>query len=168
MYLLTYAPNEDSNQPAHPRSLIRIFAVHKKKLHHWVSKILPVKSLIRLLESCTQADPNLRDAHVGWLIFCDVSLVSLRCPHEETVNPLLYKMRPVKLLIRPRMCRLIWILAGAHVWRYVLWRCGSNVFIDLLTACLIALLTDFLACQTASCLSLRDGSGSARTRTGLT
>ena len=30
-YLRTYSPNEDSNQPSHPLSLIRIFAVHMKK-----------------------------------------------------------------------------------------------------------------------------------------
>ena len=29
--LLTCAPNEDSNQPAHPRSLIRVFIVCMKK-----------------------------------------------------------------------------------------------------------------------------------------
>ena len=31
MYLLTCATNEDSNQPAHPRSLIRAFVVRMKK-----------------------------------------------------------------------------------------------------------------------------------------
>ena len=31
-YLLACAPNEDSNWPAHPCSLIRIFIVHTKKL----------------------------------------------------------------------------------------------------------------------------------------
>ena len=31
-YLLTCAPNEDSNQPAHPRSLIRVFVVRMKTL----------------------------------------------------------------------------------------------------------------------------------------
>ena len=32
-YLLTRAHNEDSNQPAHPRSLIRIVIVHMMKLY---------------------------------------------------------------------------------------------------------------------------------------
>ena len=32
IYLLTCALNEDSNQPAHPHSLIRVFVVHMKKL----------------------------------------------------------------------------------------------------------------------------------------
>ena len=31
-YLLTCAPNEDSDQPAHSRSLIRVFIVRMKKL----------------------------------------------------------------------------------------------------------------------------------------
>ena len=31
-YLLACAPNEDSNQPAHPLSLIRVFVVRIKKL----------------------------------------------------------------------------------------------------------------------------------------
>ena len=31
-YLPTCAPNEDSDQPAHPRSLIRVFVVRMKKL----------------------------------------------------------------------------------------------------------------------------------------
>ena len=31
-YLLTCTPNEDSNQPAHPRSLIRVFYVRMEKI----------------------------------------------------------------------------------------------------------------------------------------
>ena len=31
-YLLTCAPNEDSDQPAHPRSLIRVYVVRMNKL----------------------------------------------------------------------------------------------------------------------------------------
>ena len=57
---------------------------------------------------------------------------SLRCPHEETLNPSLSKMRPVKIQIRLRECtgwsesRL-----GAHFRRYVFWHCGS--FLDMPT-----------------------------------
>ena len=36
----------------------------------------------------------------------------LRCPHEEALHPWLSEMRPVKILIRPRMSRLIGIFAG--------------------------------------------------------
>ena len=44
------APNEDSNQPAHPRSLISFFIARMKNLHPWLSKMCPVKILIRLRE----------------------------------------------------------------------------------------------------------------------
>ena len=33
MYRLTWAPNQDCNQPAHPRSLIRVSVVRLKKLY---------------------------------------------------------------------------------------------------------------------------------------
>ena len=39
-YLLTYAPNEASNKTAHSREI----------LHTWLSKMRPVKTLIRLRE----------------------------------------------------------------------------------------------------------------------
>ena len=45
-YLLTYAPNEDSNQHAHLRSPNRIFIVRIKKL--WLSTMRMVKILIKL------------------------------------------------------------------------------------------------------------------------
>ena len=61
-YFLTCAPNEDSNQPAHLRSLIRVFVFRMKKLcilgypksAHW-----------RFWSDCAnvQADLNLRWAH---------------------------------------------------------------------------------------------------------
>ena len=34
-YLLIFAPNEDSDQPAHPR----VFVVRLKKLHPWLFKL---------------------------------------------------------------------------------------------------------------------------------
>ena len=67
------APSEDSDQPRHPPSLIRVFAVRMKKLGslsiHWT----PAKTLIRLV----QADLSLRWAHtnfvgfvMSWLVEC--------------------------------------------------------------------------------------------------
>ena len=48
-YLLTFAPNEDSNQPAHLRILISpLGCPQEETLHHWISKLRPVKILIRL------------------------------------------------------------------------------------------------------------------------
>ena len=51
---------------------------------------------------------------------------SLRCPQEETLHPWLSKTRPVKIQIRLRECAG-WSESslGAHVQRYVFWRCGS-------------------------------------------
>ena len=49
-----------------------------------------------------------------------------RCPHEETLHPWLYKLRPVKILIRLCECA-VWSESslGAHVERYVFWRISS-------------------------------------------
>ena len=51
----------------------------------------------------------------------------LCCLHAETLHPWLLKIRPVKILIRLRECAG-WSESslGAHVRRYVFWRCGSN------------------------------------------
>ena len=56
------------------------------------------------------------------------SLISLSYPHEETLRPLLSKMCPVKILIRLRECAG-WSKSslGAHVRRYVFWRCSFFV-----------------------------------------
>ena len=48
--LLICAPNDDSNQPAHSRSLISLRCPHEETLHPWLSKMRPVKTLIRLRE----------------------------------------------------------------------------------------------------------------------
>ena len=62
MYLLTFAPNEDSNQPAHPRSLIRVFVVHMKK--HCILGYSKCTQRRFLLDcSSAQADLNRRWAH---------------------------------------------------------------------------------------------------------
>ena len=39
---LTYVPNEDSNQPAHPCSLFRVCCPHEEILHSWLSKMRAV------------------------------------------------------------------------------------------------------------------------------
>ena len=59
--------------------------------------------------------------------------LSIRCPHEEFFfHPWLSKTRPVKFLIRFRLCKCAdWseFLLGAHVWRYVFSQCDSYYFI---------------------------------------
>ena len=52
-YLLTCTPDEDSNQPVHPRSVIIVFVVHMRKLRIFLlSRMRPVKNLSRL-RKCT-------------------------------------------------------------------------------------------------------------------
>ena len=49
-YLLTCAPNEYSNQTAHPRCLIRLHCPHWQNSYPWLSKMHPVKILSSLVE----------------------------------------------------------------------------------------------------------------------
>ena len=37
MYLLTYKPNEDTNQPVHPDSLVSLYFQLVDTLHTWLS-----------------------------------------------------------------------------------------------------------------------------------
>ena len=62
-YLPTYAANEDSNQRAHPRSLISLRCPHEETLHSWLSKMRPVEILIRLREGAGWSESSL-GAHV--------------------------------------------------------------------------------------------------------
>ena len=64
MYLLTYASNEDSDQPAHPRCLIRVFIVRMKKL--CILSYLKCAQC-RFWSDCAnvQADLNLRWSHLS-------------------------------------------------------------------------------------------------------
>ena len=71
-YLLTCAPNEYSNEPAHPYSLIRVFVVRVKK-----RSILgyPICDLWRFRSDCanTQADLNLHKAYISEVTFLGVA-----------------------------------------------------------------------------------------------
>ena len=52
---------------------------------------------------------------------------SICYPHEENLRPWLSKMRPVKILVKLReRASLSESSLGAHVQRYVFWRCGWN------------------------------------------
>ena len=61
MYLLICASNEDSNQHAHPRSLIRIFIVRRKKLCILCYPNTPKKDS----DQNAQSDLNLRWVHMS-------------------------------------------------------------------------------------------------------
>ena len=62
-YLLTCAPNEGSNQPAHPHSLISLHYPLEKTFHPCLSEMWPVKILIKLRECAEWL--NLRWAHIS-------------------------------------------------------------------------------------------------------
>ena len=73
--LLTYAPNEDSDQPAHPICIRTIT---------WGNVPSDICDQRRLRSACASAQSDR----------------SLRCPHEETLHTWVAKIRPVKILIR--------------------------------------------------------------------
>ena len=66
---MTRAPSEDSDQPGHPPSLIRVFAVRMKK--HWALYYL-LSAQRRLWSDWpdTEADPSLRWAYISFCLFC--------------------------------------------------------------------------------------------------
>ena len=66
---MTCAPSEDSDQPGHPPSLIRVFAVRMKK--HWVLSY-PLSALQRLWSDWASAlsDLSLRWVHRSFCWFC--------------------------------------------------------------------------------------------------
>ena len=71
MYLLTCAPNEDSDQTAHPRSLIRVFVVRLRKL---CILDYPKCTEWRFWSDCAnaQAGPKLHWEHISEGTFSDV------------------------------------------------------------------------------------------------
>ena len=105
------SPSEDSNQPGHPPSLIKVSAVRKKKV--WVLSY-PLSAQRRLWSDWADAQVNLslRWAHSHFVGFVMRRLSyyiarasaqsdqSLRCPHEESLGPKLPTGRTAKTLIR--------------------------------------------------------------------
>ena len=66
---MTCAPSEDSDQPGHPPSLVRVFAVRMKK--HW-ALTYPLSAQWRLWSDWmdAQADLSLHWAHMSFCCFC--------------------------------------------------------------------------------------------------
>ena len=86
-YLLACSPNENTNQPAHPRGPIRLFVVRmKKKFHLWLTKMRPVKILIRLRE-CAVWSESSRGAHFWWYVF-------VRCGSCRSCNECYFDIFP--------------------------------------------------------------------------
>ena len=101
------APSEDSDQPGHPPSLIRVFTVRMKK--HWVLSY-PMSALRRLWSDWADAQAvlSLCWAHIPFCWFCHetahISMSKQCCPHEETLGPELPYERTTKTLIRLGRC----------------------------------------------------------------
>ena len=57
---MTFAPSKDSDQPGHPPSLIRVFAIRNMK--HWVLSY-PLSALWRFLSDCGW--PGLSESSLG-------------------------------------------------------------------------------------------------------
>ena len=70
MYLLTCARNDDLNQPAHPRSMSRVCCHQEETLHPWLSKLRPVKILIRLRECAVWSESSLGADIQRYVFWC--------------------------------------------------------------------------------------------------
>ena len=76
-HLDTCATNEDSNQHAHPRSLIKVFNVHTKNLLFLSIKMRPGKILISLINLIfvRRTCPWEGGGGVGWIRFLTLRLI---------------------------------------------------------------------------------------------
>ena len=79
---MTFAPSEDSDQPGHPPSLIRVFTVHMKKA--WVLSY-PVSAQWRLWSDWADAlaDLSLCWAHRSFCWFCHEAAQLLSWYHKN-------------------------------------------------------------------------------------
>ena len=64
------APSEDSDQPGHPPSLTRVFAVRMNKPWAWSYPLSAQRRLWSDWSSAAQADLSLRWAHMSFCWFC--------------------------------------------------------------------------------------------------
>ena len=85
MYFLT--PNQDSDQSAHSRSLIRVFVVHMKKLCAALKLGYPNCAQWRFWSDCAnaQTDLNLRWANMPGCPFPDVAVKMVFCLDTDKV-----------------------------------------------------------------------------------
>ena len=79
------APSEDSDQPGHPPSMIRVFAARMKKA--WVLSY-PLSAQRRLWSDWadTQADLSLRLAHSHFFFFRHEAAQLCKCETKKVVN----------------------------------------------------------------------------------
>ena len=99
------APSEDSDQPGHPPSLIRVFAVRMKKALV-LSYPVSAQRRLRLDWADAQTDQSLRWAHSHFIGFVmsrlKLDLTTDRnnfyCPHSEVLNLKLRWIRTLALI----------------------------------------------------------------------
>ena len=85
-YLLPRAPNEDSNQPAHPHSLISLHCPHEETLHPWLFKMRTMKILIRL-RVCASSSESSLDTHAQWYLFWRCGSNNVTCSKSKHNRP---------------------------------------------------------------------------------
>ena len=109
-YKMACVPSEDSDQPVHPPSLIRVFAV--RSVGSWGLKLSSCRQ--RKLWSDwadTQADLSLRWAHMPFCRFCHARLRSF---FFYQVNSVVCDMsKHAKRSVR-QFCILLFLLTGIH------------------------------------------------------
>ena len=111
------APSEDSDQPGHPPSLIRVFAVRLKK-----ARILsyPLSAQRRLWSdwSDAQADLSLRWAHMPFCWFChDAAHLSISYYHKSNLIILVTFVICFIRLLHPNPVRF----SGSTFWSAKAW-----------------------------------------------
>ena len=79
------APSEDSDQPGHPPSLIRVFAVHMKKARV-LSYPMSAQRRLRSDLADAQTDLSLRWAHMPFCWFCHEGVIYLHGEWRGTSN----------------------------------------------------------------------------------
>ena len=108
-YLMTYASNEDSNQTAHPRSLIRVFAVRMKNrcILGYPNCMCTIDLQWRFWSDCAnvQADLNRRWTQRSVGTFSDVA----------AYMPLGARFDNKKANIRLRIC-VVWSVSSLSVY----------------------------------------------------
>ena len=106
-YFLTCEPNEDSNQLANLRSLIRVFFVSKKKL------IYPKCDQLRFWSDCVnaQADLNRRRTYMSEGTFSDVT---------AHINGILSTLSPLGKIFSKRHFEIVFLFFTENrVWHFM-------------------------------------------------
>ena len=163
---MTYAPSEDSDQPGHLPSLIRVFTVRMKK--HWVLSY-PLSTLWRLWSDWvdTKADLSLRWANKSFCFVMRPLINDSSNPHVQPVNEARYGTLSDAFIyfiyISLRLCGCAGISVGNGVGLVV--NVLFNNFSVMSWSCLVATWSSVLllkCCQAEVSCSTITLSGSTR------